>query len=119
MNIFGDPINDRIENVGKGLGKLETRLKVITSLLLVMKEDAPRPEGEFPNAEIKEIRTLVRNLFYEVTYVYYNIKRNLKPDDQSKIKKLVDSKIVDLNKEPTAKNLNNLSKNECAFSILS
>ena len=67
-----------------------------------MKEDAQQDK------EIKEIIALVRNLFYEVTYVYYYIKRNLKPDDQSKIKKLVDSKLQDL-----------LSKNECGISILS
>jgi len=76
------------------------RSKIITGILLAMK-------NEVPNAEIKEIRTFVRNLFYEITYVYYYIKSNLKPDDQSKIKKLVDSKIKDL------------SKNECVFSILS
>ena len=86
MKIFGDPINFQL------LEKQNDRIeKIITSLLQVMNEELPHI-----NADIKEIRTFVRNLFYEITYVYYYIKSNLKPDDQSKIKKLVDLKLQDL-----------------------
>ena len=76
MNILGDPTNGRIENVVKEL------------VLNSRKEDF-----EISNAQIKEIRTFVKSLFYEVTYVDYYIKRNSIPDDQSKTKKLLDSKI--------------------------
>ena len=117
INIFGDPINlellekqsDRIEIIVK---ELRGELKIIASLLLSMKEDAT-------NAQIKEIRSLVRNLFYEIKYVYYYTIRNWKPDDQPKIKKLLDSKLEHLSREPTGKSVNSISKNECAVSILS
>ena len=93
MNVFGDPINfkpSEIESCVKGVvGDVKAVANLLEAVILQRTSCLTKEE----NTQIKEIKTLVKELFYEVTYVYYYIKRNLKPEDHSRIKKLVTSRI--------------------------
>ena len=99
MNIFGDPINFHHSELSDLLAPqliklemLEERVIDVDAFLRRNQRDTLCGPSGWSPIQIKEITTLVKELFYEVTYVYYYIKRNLKPEDQSRIKKLVETR---------------------------